>query len=78
MSSNVINLLTNDQLLYLKELDQILLSVHLDKYKSYKMATINADGRHEYYVNREEYLEFIISVIVEELGVVFPQLEDIN
>lgn len=76
--SNVINLLTNDQLLYLKELDQILFSVHLDKSKSYKMETIDADGRHEYYVNREEYLEFIIASIVNEIGQVFPQLEDIN
>lgn len=76
MASNIVNLMTNDQLSYLKEMYHTLTSVHLDKSKSYKMVAIDTDGRHEFLVNREEYLEFIISIIVEELGEVFPQLDE--
>lgn len=76
MTSNIVNLMTNDQLSYLKELHHTLTSVHLDKSKTYKMAAIDVDGRHEYLVNREEYLEFFITTIVEELGEVFPQLNE--
>lgn len=76
MASNVVNLMTNDQLSYLKELHHTLKSVHLDKSKTYKMVTIDGDRSNEYLANREEYLEFVISTIVEELGEVFPQLDE--
>lgn len=76
MASNIVNLMTNYQLSYLKEMYNMLMSVHLDKSKSYKIAAIDADGRHEYLVNREEHLEFIISSIVEELGEIFPHLDE--
>ncbi len=78
MSSNVVNMMTKEQLSYLKELHRTLIDVHLDKSNLFKMASIDHNGRHEYYVSREEYLEFIISVIVEELGEVFPQLDEVN
>ena len=78
MASKVVNLLTREQLDYLKELNCMLTSVHTDKSRLYPMATIDENGRHEHLVSREEYLEFIIGVVVEGLGETFPHLEEFN
>lgn len=58
----------------LKDLYEFLLNTHLNKEKSYEILVQDSNGFRIENYNREQYLEFVLSVAVERLGENFSKI----
>lgn len=67
--------MTDEQLFFIDDLIYRLKSVHLDKCDSYKIITTNKNGKSKRLMNREEYLDYTISEMIEDLEKMFPNIE---
>jgi len=66
--------MTNEQLSFLDELTNMLTNVLLDKSDSYEIITNDENGNSKQLINREEYLERVISTTIVDLGSMFPDI----
>lgn len=66
--------MTNEQLSFLDELTNMLTNVLLDKSDSYEIITNDENGNSKQLINREEYLERVISTTIEDLEIMFPDI----
>lgn len=73
--SNLINLLTKEQLGTLQDMCDVMNHAITDKQSAYRMKLTDENGTHEYNACRDEYLESVMDYVLTALGCAFPQLD---
>ncbi len=73
--SNVVNLLTKEQVQTLQEVCDIMDGALSDNREVYLTKIINEHGEQHYMASREEYLASIMDYVLTAIGCVFPQIE---